>query len=367
MRINTNIPALQTYNAIRKSNRQVSASMFRMSSGSKINSAKDDAAGLAISTKMRMQIGGLEMASTNSYDGISLVQSADGALQEVHNMIQRLRELAVKSSTDTLENADREKIQEEVDMLLTEIDAISERTEFNTIKLFGTKATKAGGMSFFDGASGISQATKAVSVTDGLPEGSFTYEIASAGTPYTSTFVMDPASDFSDGTQTFTINGKSILFDTDDTATTALGKVKDLAEEMGYTVSTDASSNLVIYSQEALTFETGSKVALSPADGGPVDGAPAVITDAKFVAKGGKEIDVSVTNVSANTFTLELGGVYIGQSATFQVNLDIDTTKTPAEYAVMQINQDPITGKFESSDAITVAADGTIAAPIAQT
>ncbi len=103
----------------------------KLSSGYKINRAADDAAGLAISEKMRRQVRGLSQAVANAQDGISAVQTAEGALGEVHDMLQRMNELAVKAGTDTLQDTDRAYIQSEVDALLTEIDRVSATTTFN--------------------------------------------------------------------------------------------------------------------------------------------------------------------------------------------------------------------------------------------
>ena len=112
-------------------------SMEKLSSGFRINRAGDDAAGLAISEKMRGQIRGLKQASRNAQDGISLIQTAEGALNETHAILQRMRELAVQSSTDTNTPEDRAEIQKEIDQLATEITRISTDTEFNTQTLLG--------------------------------------------------------------------------------------------------------------------------------------------------------------------------------------------------------------------------------------
>ncbi|GAA0318781.1 flagellin [Bacillus carboniphilus] len=135
MRINHNIAALNTYRQLGAANAGQSKSMEKLSSGLRINRAGDDAAGLAISEKMRGQIRGLEMASKNSQDGISLIQTAEGALNETHSILQRMRELAVQSANDTNTNKDREQLQAEVDELAKEITRISDTTEFNTQSL----------------------------------------------------------------------------------------------------------------------------------------------------------------------------------------------------------------------------------------
>ena len=107
----------------------------KLSSGYKINRAADDAAGLTISEKMRKQIRGLDKASSNAQDGVSSVQTAEGALTEVHSMLQRMNELAVQSSNGTNSSDDRQAIQDEVDQLTTEIDRVAETTKFNEIYL----------------------------------------------------------------------------------------------------------------------------------------------------------------------------------------------------------------------------------------
>jgi flagellin len=135
MRINNNIMAMNTYRQLSVGSTAVSKSMEKLSSGYRINRAGDDAAGLAISEKMRGQIRGLNMASRNAQDGISLIQTAEGALQETHTILQRMRELAVQASNDTYEVKDRSEIQKEIDQLKEEIDRIASTTEFNTMKL----------------------------------------------------------------------------------------------------------------------------------------------------------------------------------------------------------------------------------------
>ncbi len=132
MRINHNISALNTYRQLSLNNTNSSRSMEKLSSGYRINRAGDDAAGLAISEKMRGQIRGLDMASKNAQDGISLIQTAEGALNETHSILQRMRELAVQSSSDTNTASDRAELQKEVDQLSAEISRIGVSTEFNT-------------------------------------------------------------------------------------------------------------------------------------------------------------------------------------------------------------------------------------------
>ena len=135
MRIQHNISALNTHRNLTFNNTQASKNLEKLSSGYKINRAGDDAAGLAISEKMRGQIRGLDMATKNAQDSISLIQTAEGALNETHDILQRMRELAVQSANDTNVTSDRAALQLEIDALAEEITRISTDTEFNTQKL----------------------------------------------------------------------------------------------------------------------------------------------------------------------------------------------------------------------------------------
>ena len=135
MIINHNLNAMNAHRQLGIGNAAASKSMEKLSSGYRINRAGDDAAGLAISEKMRAQIRGLNMASKNAQDGISLIQTAEGALNETHAILQRMRELAVQSSNDTNADIDRTAIQNEMNQLTEEIDRIGNTTEFNTKKL----------------------------------------------------------------------------------------------------------------------------------------------------------------------------------------------------------------------------------------
>ncbi|MBG9794188.1 flagellin [Paenibacillus dendritiformis] len=135
MFINTNVGAINAHRNLGMNNTAMSKTMEKLSSGFRINRAADDAAGLAISEKMRFQIGGMNQAMRNAQDGISLIQTAEGALTEVHSMLQRLNTLANQSATGTYDDKDRVNTQKEVDALLAEIDNIAKSTQFNGIDL----------------------------------------------------------------------------------------------------------------------------------------------------------------------------------------------------------------------------------------
>ncbi|MFO6497679.1 MULTISPECIES: flagellin N-terminal helical domain-containing protein [Bacillus] len=140
MRINHNIAALNTHRQLTAGSNAASKNMEKLSSGLRINRAGDDAAGLAISEKMRAQIRGLDMASRNAQDGISLIQTAEGALNETHSILQRMNELATQAVNDTNTDTDRAELQKEMDQLASEVKRISTDTEFNTKNLIDGSA-----------------------------------------------------------------------------------------------------------------------------------------------------------------------------------------------------------------------------------
>ncbi|MGB6779166.1 MAG: flagellin [Planococcus citreus] len=183
MIINHNITALNTHRQMGNATSAQANSMEKLSSGLRINSAKDDAAGLSISEKMRGQIRGLEQASRNAQDGISLLQTAEGGMNEVHSILQRMNELATQGANETLSDNDRAALQKEVGELNTEIGRISEATKFNGEKLldgsFGSQLDTTAGL-------GVAGAAAAIGITSidisGATSGTaFTLSEVSAG------------------------------------------------------------------------------------------------------------------------------------------------------------------------------------------
>ena len=141
MRINTNLNAMIATNQISKNTALAGSSMEKLSTGLRITKAGDDAAGLAVSEKMRAQIRGMEQAERNVQDGISMVQTAEGALEEAGNIAQRMRELGVQAGNDTLSDDDRTKVKKELEQLQDEMKKISEETKFNGKQLLNTAGT----------------------------------------------------------------------------------------------------------------------------------------------------------------------------------------------------------------------------------
>jgi flagellin len=152
LRIQNNVEAFNAHRQLSGTAAKAAKSMEKLSSGYRINRAADDAAGLAISEKMRAQIGGLGQAQRNAQDGVSLVQTAEGALNEVHSMLQRVRDLKVQYENGTLDADDKASIVSEVTALAAEITEISTKTEFNGISLLDGNGGSAGVISFQVGA-----------------------------------------------------------------------------------------------------------------------------------------------------------------------------------------------------------------------
>ncbi|MET4583995.1 flagellin [Conyzicola nivalis] len=167
MQINTNISALNSYRNLSNTQNDLSKSLEKLSSGLRINRAADDAAGLAISEGLRSQVGGLKVAARNAQDGISVIQTAEGALTEVHSILQRVRDLAVQAGNDSNNADSRAHIKTESDALGAELTRIATSTKFNGISLLtgATSGSGAGSLSFQVGAEGGADNQIVVSLT----------------------------------------------------------------------------------------------------------------------------------------------------------------------------------------------------------
>ena len=236
MQINHNISALIATGHLKTTNKALDRSIERLSSGYRINHAADDAAGMAISQKMKTQIAGLEQASRNASDGISVIQTAEGALNEVQAILQRARELSVQAANDTNTAEDREAIQEEIDQLKKEIDRISTDTEFNTKSLLDgnldrktySSSTKVSLISISDAVDSekysltVDKPGKSASVTGGQITDKDSVEKAEAGS--------------------ITINGETVEILEGDTYDEAIDKIREVCERCNITLDTKNST-----------------------------------------------------------------------------------------------------------------------------
>lgn len=235
MRINHNISALKANNQLYKTNSLLDESLQRLSSGYRINSAADDAAGLAISEKMRTQIAGLNQASRNASDGISVIQTAEGALVEVEAMLQRMRELAVQSSNGTYTTDDRVAIQTEIDQLNEEIRRISETTEFNTMNLLDGNIDRK--------SYSTNNNVRLISLSDTVNVGDYALTINQDARQAVvlgkgNTFTGEPKDVTIDETQTGTIsiNGETVKVGKDETLAQVFQKLRDVGSIVGVNV-----------------------------------------------------------------------------------------------------------------------------------
>ena len=336
---------MQAANANRMLNVTTSAqskSTEKLSSGYKINRAADDAAGLTISEKMRKQIKGLDRASTNAEDGVSAVQTAEGALTEVHSMLQRMNELATQSANGTNSNTDRKAIQDEIDQLTTEIDRVSETTKFNeTYLLKGDGAEKAHNVNAHDaGLDGVTLTDKGDTVDVTLKTLNAGDKISIAGKNYSIGSTADEA--------------KKLL------GTTYDGSVKATINGTEYTLVADGAEDkpankLIKASIEALvvggaTVEVGGKKAFVITDKAPNadgidDNDSTVITAGKAyqlqtaeivkassigtdtVAKNKTTVNDAFGTATTN-FTLQKGTVSYKDALSFNLHVGADADMT---------------------------------------
>jgi flagellin len=317
MRINHNIAALNTHRQLGAANNNQSKSMEKLSSGLRINKAGDDAAGLAISEKMRAQVRGLDMASKNAQDGNSLIATAEGALNETHSILQRMRELAVQSANDTNTATDRGEIQKEIDQLTSEIDRIGNTTEFNTKKLLNGGAAVNGTVTGANAAS--------ISILGGTGEtqvGSLASNITAA-TVATADNSASTAATFAAATNLaaaadLTVNGVSFSFGTTDNGQSILDKINDAG--IGVTAAINAgkltltSSTVGSASEMTVSAATGAFAGLETV----TEGVDATITGggASYTAEGNK---ITLQSGSQKGLELEVNSTFTAGVATVAV------------------------------------------------
>ncbi|WP_286676289.1 flagellin [Peribacillus asahii] len=351
MRINHNIAALNTYRQLNSASTGQSKSMEKLSSGLRINKAGDDAAGLAISEKMRGQIRGLDMASKNAQDGISLISTAEGALNETHDILQRMRELSVQSSNDTNTLDDRKEIQKEIDQLTSEIDRIGNTTEFNTKKLINGGASVGGTVTDTDAG----EAAK-ITITGGTGDTTAGASIAisastvatAASDATTATFAL--ATTALGSASSITINGTKFDFAATDTVQNALDAINDAG--IGVTASHTDGAGITIATNDKGSAAKFTVNAVSGALAGlaTTNGTDATVTSASgftsYKAEGdtvtildgaakGLELNIggAVTNTNNTTITVTSNGtlnLQIGANEDQEMNISIKDMRAAA-------------------------------------
>ena len=341
MVVQHNLTAMNANRMLGITTGQQAKSSEKLSSGYRINRAADDAAGLTISEKMRKQIRGLDQASTNAQDGVSAVQTAEGALTEVHSMLQRMNELAVQASNGTNSEADRQAIQDEIDQLTTEIDRVAETTKFNEIYLLkGDDGTKKKYMAGHDaGLKGT--------LTDGATTATFTMDELEAGDKYNiggKEYTIGAtaaeakalyASVATDGTETVTINGKAYTVQdtTPDATANEISKadLDDLVDAGGCTVEYAGKSLTVMTDGDSDDIDDANETIIS------ADKAYALInaelTAANSIGVVNENGDVASVTTGTPTdgkveFTITKGYADVAKTLSFNLHVGADADMT---------------------------------------
>ena len=367
MVVQHNMQAMNANRMLNVTTGQQAKSTEKLSSGYRINRAADDAAGLTISEKMRKQIKGLDRASTNAEDGVSAVQTAEGALTEVHSMLQRMNELATQASNGTNSQDDRSAIQDEVDQLTTEIDRVAETTKFNEIYLLkgdsdgGTKTEKLAAHDAGLNGTLVDNGDTATFTVKGLKQGG---QVNIAGKSYTVDGITAPTDNSiaettagaANATAKYTLNLADMKSTLDGTATFTIGGTDytinvakdDDAKAIGDKLVTALNGKIddgvggqftVAYANGSVTFTAsgngvGNKLTAGTAYKAPENAKTTtdiynLMKDELATASSiGTDIAATVTNNGDGTFTINKGSVSVADSLSFNLHVGADADMT---------------------------------------
>jgi flagellin len=333
--INTNIGAVRAANALATNERDMNTAMEWLSTGKRINSAQDDAAGLAIASKMTSQINSLDQAVRNAGDAISMVQSADGAMIEVTNMTQRMRELAIQAISDTNTSSDRAALNLEYQALAAEISRIGGNTQWNGGNIIDGLNGTAGTSTFHIGAN-ANQVITATFPTIGSTEGDFTVGTATNGgtAPSGGKGTSDVQVTSLDLSATFGVlrNGDTVTYTVDGKAASAIiTSAQTVAgDDSTWTMSAVATTNTTgkTAGAVAMTFGTASKLVLTGAIA-----AQSFVIDNVQVTRG---IGADVAKTDISSFATATAALNVLDEAVASVNMkraDLGATANRLEYA----------------------------------
>lgn len=312
MKVNQNISAVISNAHLHRTENKLTASIERLSSGYKINKAKDSPAGMAISNKMRAQIMALDQSSRNAADGTSVMQTADGALNETHAMLQRMRELAVQAATDTMTPSDKEACQNEIEALQEEIDRIATDTEFNGKRILDGSQDYRVYPSIGKDLAGAY--IRNFQTSDEVSAENYKFNITALPEQAT----MGPLT-VAPGAQTVEINGCSVEILATDTADDIFTKLKDIGETAGVAVKSNGGDSYTL-----TTFEYGKQA----------------------------KIDCSINDVPTTAKPAE------GKDAQIEMIRDTDQKKKPDGTGMTDANGDPVLYKEGFSETATYLSDG---------
>lgn len=320
MRLNHNALAFTANNNLNTINKNLTKSMERLSSGYKINKSSDAPASKAISQRMTAQIRGLDRAVDNSNDGISLIQTAEGALDESHSVLARMRELAIKAANETLDETDRDAIQAEIEQLKDELDRISETTEFNGRKLLNGELNKKG---YTDNDS-----LSIVEIGGDIEPGDYAVNVTGKGTQAMTniTVLPDTAVITKEQAGTLSINGLEIAIYEGMTGTEVNERIRDAAGKVGIDV------NLTSGQVKTVEYGSGQYIKLDASDNLKgllgVDGTEYNGTDATvdFATESGKRKGFSDTA----TISADGNRITVTDKNGFKMVYDVDPDRDPA-------------------------------------
>lgn len=300
MRVANNVIALNITNNMNKTDRKLSLSMGRLSSGVKLNRAKDDAAGYAISTRLNMQIQGYTRGSENAHDAVSLIQTAESSLASIDEMLQRSRELAVQAANDTYTEEDKKLMQDELSEYLDEIDSVVKKASFNGIEFLNGRAQRTVLNESTDDLSSITY------VSSKLPAGEFSYYIDKAGTQASYTSTYDSSQTISEGGE-LTINGSTITFEEGESADSVYKKILSACDSNN--LSFDVGTG------KFTTYEYGSEYSIN------VSGDDSVLADLGFTATADPSASVGTdAKISSINYISSADGSTVVYNPTISIN-----------------------------------------------
>ncbi len=365
MRINQNISALNAWKNLTGTEAMMDKSLERLSSGLRVNRAADDAAGLAISEKMRAQLKGLGQAQRNAEDAISLLQTSEGALNETHSILQRVRELAVQSASDTLTDNDRTEIQREVDQLVSEIDRIATTTEFNTKKLL-------------NGSAGVSVTTSDdtkfgnMTATGDTGSGTISFSAATVATQATkdSTQTYVAATDATAADSTITFNGEAFSVASGSTVQTVIDTINNKKN----TTNVEAYWDVDHVSLRSLSSGSAAYIDVTAAGAGALvgiaatkaTGADATVTtaDAGFASTAsGNKITVTAGTYKGLTFDVKAAvaaatSITVGANNSLSLHVGANTDQSVSvainsmTASAIGVNSVSVSSKTAANDAL---------------
>ena len=347
MRINHNIPSLKANSLLRKNNRALTKSLERLSSGLRINHASDDAAGMAISNKMKTQIEGLNQASRNAADGISVIQTAEGALNEIGAILSRMRDLAVQAATDTNTADDRETISMEINQLNEEIQRISETTEFNTKTLLNGDIDNKTHTSNYN--------MKVIYMSDGVSVGDYNLEVLAEATKGEIPASEVIESEIEEQEGTIYINNKAVEISRSDDYTSVLEKIRSTCEVVDISVESiydqDTDRRKMIFTSN--NFGKNAKIEIKSEN---IELLKAIGLKNETTSSQGKDASVELKGFPSSATVFADGDmISITDKDDFKINLQLSSGTEQVEAKLSVLDAGPMQLQIGANESQTMS------------